>query len=145
MGQIRRYVSTKKDSRTIAQLQEALKREETRYEAARQANRHYDIAIRGCKNGAGSAIMCTLYVDGRYDGNIFYKSRSDGNDGFDIFILGSKHAGASMGGYYDTSLHRVWTTKCGDSVFGASPRIMVYSISDALMMYAECAVNGKYK
>ena len=145
LEQIKPYVSTKKDSRTIANLREDLNSEEQRYEAALQANKNHTVTIGNCQNGSGSARMCNLYVDGQYDGNIFYKPRSDGNEGYDIFTIGSKHVSASMGGFYDSSLHRVWTTACGDSVFGRSSKIMVYSVSDALKMFANCGANGRYR
>ena len=59
------------------------------------------------------------------------------------FILGSKNASINSG-FYDTNLHRVWTTSCGDSVYGRSHQKFVYELSKALYMYANCSINGVY-
>lgn len=142
---IKRYVTSKKDSKIIADLKIALSNEKYKKqeyeERKRRANAKKSIRIGNCHNGSNGAMMCTLYVNGSYDGNIFYKLKSNGD--YDIFILGSKNAYTNSG-FYDTNLHRVWTTRCGDSVFGRSEKKFVYDLSKALYMYANCSINGVY-
>jgi len=142
---IKKYVTSKKDSKVITDLKIALSNEKYKKqeheEAQRRANAKKSIKITNCQNGSGGATMCTLYVNGNYDGNIFYKLKSNGD--YDIYILGSKNAFTNSG-FYDTSLHRVWTTSCGDSVFGRSSKKFVYDLSKALYMYANCSINGVY-
>ncbi len=142
---IKKFVTSKKDATTISNLQAALadaKEKKRAYEEAqRRANAKKSFTIGNCQNARDGAIMCTLRVKGEYDGNIFYKLENDGK--YNIFILGSKNA-SNCQGFYDTTLHRVWTTRCGDSVFGASQKRFVYDLSSALKMYASCAINGNY-
>ncbi len=145
LAKIRSKVTSKKDAQTIAMLKTALSEEKEKKrayeEARRRANAKKSIRIADCQNSSGGTIMCTLYVNGKYDGNIFYKLED--TDKYNIFILGSKNA-ANMAGYYSIELNSVWTTRCGDSVFGSSNKIFVYDISKALQMYANCAINGGY-
>lgn len=142
---IKRYVTSKKDVQTIRRLKNILLNEKSKKraqeEAQRRANAYKSIKITDCQNRSGGTVMCTLYVNGNYDGNIFYKLKD--TDKYNIFILGSKNA-ATNSGYYDIKLHSVWTTRCGDSVFGRSNRISVYDISTALNMFANCSINGRY-
>ncbi len=142
---IKKYVTSKKDSKVIADLKVALSNEKYKKqeyeEAKRRANAKKTIRIGNCHSGSGGAIMCSLNVNGSYDGNIFYKLKSNGD--YDIFILGSKNASTNSG-FYDTNLHRVWTTSCGDSVYGRSHQKFVYDLPKALYMYANCSINGVY-
>ncbi len=139
LQEIKQYVSTKKDSQTIAYLQNRLQEEENYQQEIANANK--SISIRNCRPSSGGKNLCNLYVNGKYDGNIFYYNR---DDSYIIFILGSKNA-RNIDGAYRPSLHDVWTTECKSSVFDRSDKIMVYQLSDALFLYANCAINGKYR
>jgi hypothetical protein len=146
LNKIKRYITKKSDNNTISSLWSKLYAEQDkkeRYEEAkRRANANKSIELKNCQSASGGARMCSMYVNNRYDGNIFYKLKNDGN--YNIFILGSKNA-KNNSGFYDTKLHRVWTTYCGDSVFGASKKVHVYDLSKALYMYANCSINGRYQ
>ena len=145
IGKMRQYAGSRKDIQKIYALKSKLqaKREEKarRDEARRKANRIKSIKIASCSNSSGGGKMCMLYVNGRRDGFIFYHLNSDNT--YQINISSSKYA-KSNSGFYDPKLHRVWSTYCGDSVFGASPKKFVYSLSDALFEYAKCSLVGRY-
>lgn len=147
---LKNYVTTKNDVETVVRLKNNLSYEKDRKKRQEEeallkqkiAHSRKSIRIGDCRNGNGGYRGCSLYVNGSYDGSIFYKLKNDNT--YDIYILGSKNAG-SNGGYYSTSLHSVWTTQCGDSVFGSSSKkIFVYDLEKALYMYADCYINGTY-
>lgn len=151
LAQIKNYATTKKDVQDIRNLKTELA--DARYEKRRQdeerrlkeelARAHKSVQIGNCQRGTNSYEMCQLFVDRKRDGFIFYKLKDTNT--YDIYIQGSKSVAAGNGGYYSMSLNSVWTTQCGDSVFGHhAKRIFVYNLSKALYLYANCFVNGKY-
>lgn len=95
------------------------------------------IKIDDCRPSNNGSTMCTLYINGNYDGSIFYTVKSDGR--YPIYIMGSKNAKNYTHGHYDTNLHNIYTTDCGSSPSGS-----VNSISKALYKFTECAINGRY-
>jgi len=145
LSKIKRYITQKSDNNIISSLWDKLDAEQDKKEqyeeSKRIANSHKYITLKNCQNASGGSRMCTIYVNNSYDGNIYYKLKNDGN--YNIFILNSKNA-KNNSGFYDTKLHRLWTTYCGDSVFGVSKKIYVYDLSKALYMYANCSINGRY-
>lgn len=138
LHQIKQYVTSKHNVQTVRALKKSLAQAIEQKRALAQHNK--SIRITNCQYKNSSTTMCTLYVNGQYDGNIFYKRK---DDTFTIYILGSKNA-TTTEGFYDPNLHRVWTTRCGDSVYNRSNQRFVYKIGTALYMFANCAINGKY-
>lgn len=133
LKQIKQYVTSKHDVQTIRKLQTTLAKAKERKRAL--AHRSKSITISDCQYTKKDTTMCTLYVNGKYDGNILYRFE---DRKYTIFILGSKNA-ATTEGFYDPELYRVWTTRCGDSKSHYGLKI-----AKALYMFANCAINGKY-
>ncbi len=139
---MKKYIVTKKDKSVIIALKESLademrkKREEEL--AALNSNKH--IRLSDCRKSSSGhdTNVCTIYVNGKYDGGVFYYYNHDNSKLINIFILGSKNAKINNG-YYDTSLNSVWTTNCGKTRIGE-----VRSLSKALYYFANCSINGRY-
>ncbi len=147
LGKMKKYITSRKDNTIISSLWDDLyaqKREKERQEEAqrqaeeaqRQANSNKSINITDCSyTNWNRQTMCTLNVNGSYDGNIVYYYK---NNVYNIFITGSNSASIISGGY-NPSLNNIDTTACGESSIGS-----VNSVSQALYMYANCAINGHY-
>ncbi len=138
-SKLRVYANNQEDMKSIERLYYSIKSAKKAKEQRLRASNSRDkrISFKYCKKGSGKGIMtCEMLVDGKYDGSIYYTAKE--NNIYRIFIMGSKNASINEG-YYDVSMSRVWTTKCGKSQVNRTG-----TLSQALYKFAECSINGHY-
>ncbi len=132
LGGLDEYANSKKDLFVIQSLKDEYK--VLRKRIKRKNLKRVD--IKTCSSAESGYRKCRLYVNGKYDGFIFYGLK---NDEYKIYIGGSKYVALGNNGFYTPKIDMLFTTGCGRTKMGK-----VKNLEQALKMYVECAYNGSY-
>ena len=136
INQIKAYVNHSYNLNKISELKLDLMESKQKPESGNLKN----FTLEECTNATIGGGKCILYVNGKYDGLIFFKlDKKNGYDIYSISIRGSKYAKTNAG-YYDPSLHMLFTSECGTTKMES-----VMKLKKALKMFANCSLNGNYR
>ena len=122
---MKNYITSKHDVIEIKTLEKMI---------AKHRQKKRTIAIKDC--GIGNEEICTLFIDGKFQGTIAYHYKND--DGTFFINIHAKGVGANAG-YYNPHLESTYTVNCGFSNDGSAKTII-----DSLYQFAQCYINGSY-
>ncbi len=131
-NRIKDYIAKEKERQRRLEEKRRAQEEARRRAAVRRRVRKISIKFHGY-TGYNKSPTYDLYVDGKYDGMIYYYR--DGKS-YVISTVGIKQGKNGINGTFAPSINDLYTAQCG--------RTRAYSISDAINKSVKCIYDGHY-